>query len=86
MSSASADPKLRDDKKRSNLSFMANIFKGEVESKEIFPYPDVIPAERKEFVNTLIDPFEKFFLVRNYILLSCNNIYKNIKIVTYLGN
>lgn len=62
-SAAVANSKLKDDKKRNNLSFMANIFKGEVESKEIFPYPDVISTERKEFVNTLVDPFENFFLV-----------------------
>ncbi|KAL5285201.1 ACADVL.2 family protein [Megaselia abdita] len=57
--STSVDP--QDDKNRPNYSFVSNIFRGQVESKEMFPYPDVLSAEQKEFTNSLVDPFENFF-------------------------
>ncbi|KAH8332167.1 hypothetical protein KR074_001413 [Drosophila pseudoananassae] len=44
-----------------NQSFMANIFRGSLVSKQVFPYPDVLTAEQKELTNSLIDPFERFF-------------------------
>ncbi|XP_068143495.1 very long-chain specific acyl-CoA dehydrogenase, mitochondrial isoform X1 [Drosophila tropicalis] len=47
---------------RPNESFMANIFRGSLMCKYVFPYPDVLTTEQKEFTNSLIDPFERFFL------------------------
>lgn len=58
-------PEPASDKNRPNMSFMANIFRGQVESSQVFPYPDVLSAEQKEFTNSLIDPFERFFLEVN---------------------
>ncbi|XP_046868938.1 very long-chain specific acyl-CoA dehydrogenase, mitochondrial isoform X3 [Drosophila willistoni] len=45
-----------------NESFMANIFRGSLMCKHVFPYPDVLTTEQKEFTNSLINPFERFFL------------------------
>ncbi|XP_055902631.1 very long-chain specific acyl-CoA dehydrogenase, mitochondrial [Eupeodes corollae] len=69
-SAAQAQPKHKSPetdnaKKPPNMSFMANIFRGQVESSQVFPYPDVLNAEQKEFTNSLIDPFEKLFLEIN---------------------
>ncbi|KAL5285200.1 ACADVL family protein [Megaselia abdita] len=55
----------QDDKNRPNYSFLSNIFRGQVESKEMFPYPDVLSEEQKETINSLVDPFEKFFVEVN---------------------
>uniref|UniRef100_T1GBL3 Uncharacterized protein n=1 Tax=Megaselia scalaris TaxID=36166 RepID=T1GBL3_MEGSC len=66
--SAVAQPKpteVKDDKNRPNYSFISNIFRGQIESKEMFPFPDVLTAEQKELTESLVDPFEKFFLEVN---------------------
>ncbi|XP_037957861.1 very long-chain specific acyl-CoA dehydrogenase, mitochondrial [Teleopsis dalmanni] len=51
----SAEPKVE------NTSFMANIFRGNLVSTQVFPYPDVLTIEQKELTASLINPFEKFF-------------------------
>ncbi|XP_075162280.1 acyl-CoA dehydrogenase very long chain [Haematobia irritans] len=52
-------------KPQENASFMANIFRGNLASTQVFPYPDVLSEEDKELTSSLIDPFEKFFLEVN---------------------
>ncbi|KAH8418227.1 hypothetical protein KR222_005866, partial [Zaprionus bogoriensis] len=47
--------------KRENESFMANIFRGTLVSKQVFPYPDVLTLEEKETMDSFLDPFERFF-------------------------
>lgn len=49
--------------KKPNMSFLTNIFRGEVQPAQIFPYPDVLDAEQKEFTSALVDPVNKFFEV-----------------------
>lgn len=46
-----------------NHSFMANIFRGEVESSQVFPYPYNLTEEQSETLSMVIDPVEKFFTV-----------------------
>lgn len=41
-------------------SFVMNIFKGELVSDQIIPYPKSLSAEQEEFVKALIDPMTKF--------------------------
>lgn len=48
-------------KPEENASFMANIFRGNLASTQVFPYPDVLTEEEKELTSSLIDPFERFF-------------------------
>lgn len=69
-SAAQAQPKqksldVENAKKPPNMSFMANIFRGQVESSQVFPYPDVLGPEQKEEINSLLDPLEKLFLEIN---------------------
>ncbi|XP_049318501.1 very long-chain specific acyl-CoA dehydrogenase, mitochondrial [Bactrocera dorsalis] len=56
---------IKSDTKSSQLknssSFMMNIFRGKMLSAEVFPYPDVLVADEKELILSLVDPFEKFF-------------------------
>uniref|UniRef100_U5EW83 Very long-chain specific acyl-CoA dehydrogenase, mitochondrial n=1 Tax=Corethrella appendiculata TaxID=1370023 RepID=U5EW83_9DIPT len=44
-----------------NLSFMANLFRGELEATELFPFPEALNDDRKETISMLIDPTTKFF-------------------------
>ncbi|TMW51401.1 hypothetical protein DOY81_003525 [Sarcophaga bullata] len=46
---------------KTNASFMANIFRGNLVSTQVFPYPDVMTQDDKELVGSFIDPMEKFF-------------------------
>lgn len=50
-----------------NKSFMANIFRGEVESSEVFPYPYNLTEEQKETVSMVVDPVTRFFTVSNHL-------------------
>lgn len=46
-----------------NHSFVANIFRSEVEGSQVFPYPYNLTEEQKETVAMVIDPVERFFAV-----------------------
>lgn len=66
---------IKSDTKSSQLknssSFMMNIFRGKLVSGEVFPYPDLLAADEKELITSLVGPFEKFFSVSTSINLSC---------------
>ncbi|XP_058815271.1 very long-chain specific acyl-CoA dehydrogenase, mitochondrial-like [Topomyia yanbarensis] len=47
--------------KKPNMSFLTNIFLGEVQPTQVFPYPEVLDAEQKEYVAAFVDPVTKFF-------------------------
>lgn len=38
-----------------------NIFRGQVESRQIFPYPNALNYEQRETLQMLVDPTQKFF-------------------------
>ncbi|KAM7359249.1 very long-chain specific acyl-CoA dehydrogenase, mitochondrial-like [Cochliomyia hominivorax] len=46
---------------KTNNSFMANIFRGNLVSSQVFPYPDVLSLEDKELTQSLKEPFERFY-------------------------
>lgn len=46
-----------------NQSFVANFFRGKVESAEVFPYPYNLNEEESETLAMVIDPVERFFSV-----------------------
>uniref|UniRef100_A0A182J7F3 Very long-chain specific acyl-CoA dehydrogenase, mitochondrial n=1 Tax=Anopheles atroparvus TaxID=41427 RepID=A0A182J7F3_ANOAO len=49
------------DKQRPNMSFLTNIFRGEVQPAQVFPYPEALDAEQKEYIAAFVDPVTKFF-------------------------
>lgn len=53
-------PTAADDKKP-NMSFLTNIFRGEVQPAQVFPYPEVLDAEQKEYIAAFVDPVTRFF-------------------------
>lgn len=72
---------------KESASFMMNLFRGQVETSQVFPYPDVLSAEQTDTLNMLVDPVSKFFAVNKLftiiilcclVLFSClQNISKN---------
>lgn len=47
--------------KRENLSFVTNIFRGEIQPAQLFPYPNALDAEQLEYLGSFVDPVSKFF-------------------------
>lgn len=57
-----------------NLSFVMNIFRGQIEPKQIFPFPNTLTEEQRDTLTMLVDPVSKFFEVSVYIkfyLVTC---------------
>ena len=53
-----------------NLSFTMNIFRGNLETKQVFPFPDILNNEQRETLQMLVDPVEKFFKVCHCLLFT----------------
>lgn len=69
MSAAQAQPqKIQKDAKKAlrekakhNQSFVHNLFRGQVEHSQVFPYPVALNQEQTEYVGAFVDPMTKFF-------------------------
>lgn len=59
---AEASPDSKKDVKQSK-SFTMNLFRGHLETSQVFPYPDVLNDEQTETLTSLVDPVTKFFKV-----------------------
>jgi very long chain acyl-CoA dehydrogenase len=44
-----------------NYSFVNNIFRGKVESSQIFPYPMYLNQEQLDTMGAFVDPISKYF-------------------------
>ncbi|XP_019873173.2 very long-chain specific acyl-CoA dehydrogenase, mitochondrial [Aethina tumida] len=44
-----------------NTSFVTNIFRGQLESRQVFPFPNALNAEQRDTLGMLVDPVSKFF-------------------------
>lgn len=51
----------RKQERKTNSSFMANIFRGNLVAEQVFPYPDIFDADFKEFTQSLKEPFLRFY-------------------------
>jgi len=60
LASASSDSKK--DVKQSK-SFTMNLFRGQLQTSQVFPYPNVLNDEQTETLTSLVDPVTKFFKV-----------------------
>ena len=49
------------EKAKHNQSFVHNLFRGQVEHSQVFPYPIALNQEQTEYVAAFIDPVTKFF-------------------------
>ncbi|XP_058126602.1 very long-chain specific acyl-CoA dehydrogenase, mitochondrial-like [Anopheles ziemanni] len=48
-------------KPNTNRSFMMNLFSGKLQTSELFPYPEPLNEEQKEYARALVDPVHRFF-------------------------
>lgn len=46
---------------KEDFSFVMNIFRGQIETKQLFPFPNVLNTEQRETLEMLVDPVNKFF-------------------------
>lgn len=46
-----------------NKSFVTNMFRGEVVTKEVFPFPYYIEDEQRDNIAAFVDPVTAFFTV-----------------------
>lgn len=46
---------------KENQSFVHNLFRGEVQHSQVFPYPMALDSEAVEYVGAFVDPVTKFF-------------------------
>lgn len=46
---------------KKNFSFVHNIFRGIVQGSQVFPFPNSLDEEQKQFIGELVDPVSKFF-------------------------
>lgn len=44
-----------------NQSFVHNLFRGQVEHSQVFPFPIALDQEQIEYVGAFVDPVTKFF-------------------------
>lgn len=56
-----APPKARSSPAVANHSFVHNIFRGKVESSQLFPFPMYLNQEQLEYVGAFVDPVTKYF-------------------------
>lgn len=59
-----------------NKSFVANFFRGKVESSETFPYPYYLTEEESETLSMVVDPVSRFFVV-SISIFYWTNIFQN---------
>jgi very long chain acyl-CoA dehydrogenase len=48
---------------KESQSFTMNLFRGVVETAQVFPFPQVLNEEQKDNLKMLVDPTAKFFEV-----------------------
>ena len=77
MNSAQAQPKVANEKQVKQQkarekavespSFAMNLFRGQLKTEEIFPYPSSLNEEQRENLQALLDPTAKFFEVTTFL-------------------
>jgi len=50
---------------KQSKSFTMNLFRGQLQTSQVFPYPNVLNDEQTETLTSLVDPVTKFFKVLN---------------------
>uniref|UniRef100_A0A669EJK4 Very long-chain specific acyl-CoA dehydrogenase, mitochondrial n=1 Tax=Oreochromis niloticus TaxID=8128 RepID=A0A669EJK4_ORENI len=54
-------PPLKADLFAESKSFAVNIFKGQIETSQVFPFPQALNEEQEQFLRELVGPCSKFF-------------------------
>lgn len=46
-----------------------NLFRGQLQTSQVFPYPEVLNDEQTETLTSLVDPVTKFFKVIELLII-----------------
>ncbi|XP_004227063.2 very long-chain specific acyl-CoA dehydrogenase, mitochondrial [Ciona intestinalis] len=65
LTSVSCQPRYTTDASNDSKSFVMNIFRGNLAEEQVLPYPRAITDEQVEFVQSMIDPMDKFMMEVN---------------------
>ncbi|XP_062551352.1 very long-chain specific acyl-CoA dehydrogenase, mitochondrial-like [Armigeres subalbatus] len=57
-----------------NMSFMANLFRGEIQPSQVFPYPEAADKEQREYIQSMADPVHRF-LAERYDAAESENLH-----------
>ncbi|XP_033334311.2 acyl-CoA dehydrogenase very long chain [Megalopta genalis] len=60
---------------KESQSFTMNIFRGQLQPSQVFPFPEVLNEDQLDTLKLLIDPFEKFFEEVNDPMKNDENAY-----------
>jgi len=63
-------------------SFTMNLFRGVVETAQVFPFPQVLNEEQTDNLKMLVDPTAKFFEVCICCIRQCNEEKRCIRLIT----
>uniref|UniRef100_A0A4Y0BH69 Uncharacterized protein n=1 Tax=Anopheles funestus TaxID=62324 RepID=A0A4Y0BH69_ANOFN len=58
LSGAAVQP---NDQHKANRSFVMNLFSGKLQTAELFPYPEALNEEQREYIQAFVDPTVKFY-------------------------
>lgn len=58
---------------------MHNLFRGQVESSQVFPFPIALDQEQTEYVGAFVDPLTRFFVEVNDAAKNDANGVRKIK-------
>lgn len=58
---------------KESQSFTMNIFRGQLQLNQVFPFPEPMTEEQTDTIKMLIDPMEKFYEVNTS---SYNDVYQ----------
>lgn len=54
--------------KKESQSFTMNLFRGQLQTSQVFPFPEPLTEDQAETLKMFIDPVEKFFEVISIVL------------------
>jgi hypothetical protein len=72
-----AATKKAEEAKKPNYSFVTNMFRGEMETSQLVPYPEALNAEQLEYIGAFVDPVTKFFTA-SYFTTFSNTMFNNL--------
>jgi hypothetical protein len=59
---------------KESQSFTMNMFRGQLNTNQVFPYPEVLTEDQSDTLKMLVDPVTKFFDVRIILNYTNSNI------------
>lgn len=73
--------------KKESQSFTMNLFRGQLQTSQVFPYPEPLNEDQVETLKMFIDPVEKFFeVIFNFLNLITFFYHSETKFEFFTGS